>query len=54
MGTSSGVGSQDSGKPNECDTKDGEKVNIIDLDHIRQYGVKYIIEGNPYMYLVVR
>ena len=34
MSTSSGVGSQDSVEPNECDTKDGEKVNVIDLDRI--------------------
>ena len=34
MSTSSGVGSQDSGEPNECDTKDGEKVHIIDFDRI--------------------
>ena len=34
MSTSSGIGSKDSGEPNECDTKDGEKVNIIDLDRI--------------------
>ena len=34
MSTSSGVGSQDGGEPNECNTKDGEKVNKIDFDRI--------------------
>ena len=49
MSTSSGVGSQDSGEPNECNTKDGEKVNIVDFDRIL-----YIIEEHSYMYLEVR
>ena len=43
MSTSSGVGSQDSVEPNECDTKDGEKVNIIDFDRILYiFGIIYI------------
>ena len=49
MSTSSGVGSQDSREPNECNTKDDEKVNIVDFDRIL-----YIIEGYSYMYLVAR
>ena len=51
MSTSSGVGSQDGGEPNECNTKDGEKVNKIDFDRIVQ---SYIIWGYSYMYLVAR